>query len=111
MIEKLFPVEQRKKYSERERAEILAEVFDTDRTAVLCGKHGYIGSDTPPKPNGCHDCWQAYWHTMIAKTPPHLRQERLQKLLKSLRDAVQMAERGEFDFEPYAHADIVTSKE
>ena len=93
-----------KKYSDREREDILRDVLDPAKTQVVCGKHQYIGSETPPTPNGCQMCWQAYWIHKIASTPPHLRRERLEEAYRAVYDAVKMYERGEFDFEPFEHA-------
>ena len=98
-------------WNEQQVEKILGEVMDKDKTLLSCQKHRYIASNTPPMPVGCKDCWLAYYWYMIATTPPHLREERLGQLERALTDAVAMAERGEFDFEPMAHPEIVTEKD
>lgn len=87
-----------------------SEVLDTKKVLLHCGIHSYVGSDTPPQPLGCKNCWEAYWWFKIASTPPHLRMERLEKAMKMVRDANQAVEAGNFDFavDPtYPQADIV----
>ena len=110
-IDKEFEVPARKEYSAAEKADFLAEALDPAKLQLICGRHQYVGSETPPKPRGCRECWQAYWMHKIATTPPHLREQRLAEAEKLLRDAIQLAERGQFDFEPYPHPHVEISKE
>jgi hypothetical protein len=74
------------------------EVLNPQKVLLHCGVHSYVGSDTPPPPRGCKNCWEAYWWYKIASTPPHLRQERLEQAMKMVRDANQAVEAGKFDF-------------
>lgn len=102
---------QPRQYSPREQAALLDEVLDKDKVQLLCGEHSYVASQTPPQPSGCKNCWEAYYWYMIASTPPHLRQQRLGELERAVRNANQMYERGEFDFQPLDHAIISTEKD
>lgn len=86
-----------------------ANVMDPQKAILHCGRHGYIGSDTPPKPNGCKNCWEVYWWFKIASTPAHLRQERLEQAFRTVYDAVRSVEKGTWDFkvdETYPEAKI-----
>lgn len=98
-------------WSEAEVTKLLGEVLDKDKVLLTCKRHMYIGQEKPPEPIGCTDCWTAYWWYMIATTPPHLRQERLEMAYRATYDAVKLAERGEFDFEPLARPIIETEKD
>lgn len=96
-------------WSGAEREKWAAEVLDPKKVLLHCGKHNYIGADTPPKPRGCKNCWEAYWWFKIASTPPHLRRQRLEEAMKMVRDAAQAVEAGTWDFkvdEGYAEAKI-----
>lgn len=108
---KPFATPPEKKYTEKEREDILRDVLDPSKVQLVCGRHQYVGSETPPAPIGCKMCWQAYWIHKIATTPPHLRRERLEAAYRAVYDAVKMHERGDFDFEVFPHAGVEISKE
>lgn len=91
--------------------QVLSEVFDKTKVVLLCGKHFYVGSNLPPKPIGCQDCWKAYYWYMIATTPPDLREERINAALHTVRRAVSDYEHGKFDFEPLDRPIIETEKQ
>lgn len=96
-------------WSVAEKEAWAGEVFDDKKVLLHCGLHSYVGSDTPPKPRGCKECWQAYWWFKIARTPPHLRAQRIEEAIKMVRDANQAIEQGTWDFhvdERYPHATI-----
>ena len=44
------------------------------------GKYPQIHTRFPPEPNGCANCWEVYFVTDIALTPPSKRQERIDEL-------------------------------
>lgn len=94
------------RYSDQEMKDILRDVLDPNKVILHCGIHSYVGSETPPPPIGCNNCWEAYWWHKICSTPPHLRKQRLEEAYRATYDAVKMYERGEFDFEPFDHAQI-----
>lgn len=90
---------------------VLREVFDKDKILLSCGEHRYIGSNLPPQPIGCKQCWEAYYWYMIATTPPHLRRERVEQAISAVTHANESYERGEFDFEPLARPIIEHTNE
>lgn len=100
-----------KKYSQREMEQLFTDVMDPNKVQVVCKPHMYIGKEAPPTVRGCKNCWQAWWMYLIATTPAHLRQERLESAYAMLRHANESYERGEFDFEPLDRAIIEQSKE
>lgn len=96
--------------SDAQMEKYCAEVMDPQKVQLHCGVHSYVGSDIPPKPRGCKNCWEAYWWFKIASTPPHLRQQRIDEAYKMIRDANQAVENGDFDFvvdESYPEATIL----
>ena len=97
-------------YSKAQAEALLAEVMSKDRVLLMCEKHQYVASETPPEPRGCKDCAQAYWWHKIASTPPHLRMERLTEALRVVRAAVESFEKGEFDFIVNEHPEILIEK-
>lgn len=110
-IEKEFATPERRAYSQTEKEAILREAMDPIKIQLVCGKHQYTAKELPPTSKGCKECWQAWWMHKIATTPPHLREQRLQEAESMLRNAVQMLEAGQFDFEPYDHAQVQIDKD
>jgi hypothetical protein len=105
-------------YTQEEQKLLLHEVLDKNRVHLVCSQYPngkphelYMGSATPPPPRGCANCWKAYWWYMIASTPPHLREARLAAAEKAVRDAVQWAEAGNFDFVPFDRPEITIEKD
>lgn len=98
-------------WSEVEKALLAGELLDPTKVHLICGLHQYLGSATPPFPNGCVDCWKAYWWYQVATTPPHLRDELLELAYKGVYDSVKAHERGEFDFRPFASPEITIEKD
>jgi len=92
---------------------ILSEIR-SEKFIPTCGKHGYVASRKkngkiriiPPEPNGCKDCWFAYYLTDHALTPPEKRQERLDELEEVIHHTVEFAQKGKFsDMELYEPGD------
>jgi hypothetical protein len=110
-IQKEFQVDQPKKYSAHERERILSEALDSDKIQLICGRHHYVASETPPDSTGCKMCWQAWYMHKIATTPPHLRLQRLEEMERMVYDAVKSVEKGEWDYEPFDKPQIEISKE
>lgn len=93
-------------YTPEEIRGILKErPLDNERVQLVCGRHGYLAKDIPPKP-GCVDCWKVWYWKMFADTPPHLRMERLEQLERLLRQACSEASQGRFDVELFAHPEF-----
>lgn len=59
---------------------LLNEVFDADRVMLLCGTHQYLPGGKKRPTMGCKDCMQVFYINLLAKVPPHLRQERIEQL-------------------------------
>jgi hypothetical protein len=95
-----------KKYTEAQVRQLYADIMDTNKVQLVCGKHNYLASEKPPTSVGCKNCWEAWWWHKIATTPAHLRAERIEQATAMLRHANEAYERGEFDFEPLARPEI-----
>lgn len=96
--------------TQKEREGFLAEALDPHKISIFCGVHQYYG---PSKTNkkiapfkGCSRCWLVYYIHDMATTPPHLREQRLAELEEVIHHATELADKGQFDFEPYRHAKI-----
>lgn len=61
----------------------------------------------PPQPNHCKHCWNNYFTTDLALTPPNKRQERLDELESVIHHAVEFEKTGRFgqDLELYEPGD------
>jgi hypothetical protein len=103
-------------YSQRQ----LDSIFDELKSGKLfltCGKHKYVaykkskGGVIPPKPNGCKECWQAYYYTVHCLTAPHLRYEALHELEEVINHVVEYVEKGKFDFKPDINPTITYEKD
>jgi len=78
------------------------------RLVLVCGKHNYTAARKrknatvaiPPTPNGCKLCWEVYYLTDLALTPPAKRQERLDELEEVIHHAIEFEQKGQFDFVP-----------
>jgi hypothetical protein len=81
----------------------LEELMTDEKTALYCKKHSYASCKIPPNAVGCKDCWQAFYFYMIARTPPHLRAEKIELLIEVVKKAVELEESGKFDLELYDH--------
>lgn len=97
-------------FSEAEASKILAESFDRTKVLLHCEPHRYVGSSTPPASKGCKNCWEAWYWYMLATTPPHLRQERLEQLEAAVHYAVEAVEAGTWDLQLYDRPQIKTER-
>jgi hypothetical protein len=98
----------------QEFSKILSEIA-SDRLTLICGKHNYVAARKranatmaiPPMPNGCKLCWENYYITDLALTPPAKRQERLDELEEVIHHAIEFEKKGTFgkDFELYEPQD------
>lgn len=84
----------------------LAEALDSRRTVLICGRHQYSPGGPKMPASNCSDCWFAFLFHHIGKLPPDMRREKLEELEMVIRHAVEHEDRGELDFEPYAHPKI-----
>ena len=105
-------------WSDADIAKLGREVMDSQKIQLICsafpsGKphRPYLGSNQPPPPRGCVNCWKAYWWYVTATTPPHLREEMLSRAEKGVADAVQEWETGNWELELAAHPQISIEKD
>jgi hypothetical protein len=98
-------------WSEVEKSLLAGELLDPTKVHLICGEHKYIASKTPPFPNGCINCWKAYWWFQVATSPPHLREQLLDLAYKAVYDSVKAHERGEFDFTPFTHPEVTIERD
>lgn len=94
--------------SKYDKDKIVKEVFNSEKTQLVCSKHNYLGGKIPPKTSGCKECWFAYYIWDLATTPPGKRQERLDELEAVVRHAAEYAQTGKFgkDLELYEPGDL-----
>jgi len=94
-----------------QKEQLLAEVWDERKVQLVCERHpGYGGP--PAKPvSGCKSCWQVYWWRTLVKMPPDERKEWLAKIYETLRYMVELVEKGQWDYSPFAHPEITFTKE
>jgi len=100
----------RSKYTDAECAQILNEVQDPHKIALLCAKHLYAGKGPPTCPD-CPDCWTVFYIHLLAETPPFLREQRLAELEEIVHHAIELEDKGRWDFKPFAHPQIEVRKE
>lgn len=81
-----------KKYSEAEIKQIVQEATDPNKVTLVCDQHYYIGYGPPVI--DCPKCWTVYYMLLIAKTPPHLREERFQQLESVVQHMAEDEEKG-----------------
>lgn len=85
-----------KQYTDKEIEVLLSELVDTQRVQLVCSKHHYVAGGNKPATPGCKECMQCFWMYVIAKTPPHKRQEKVERLIEIVRKLNLAVERGEF---------------
>jgi hypothetical protein len=93
---------------------VLAEIR-SQKLTLMCGKHRYTAARVkngkirviPPEPNGCKECWEVYYITDFALTPPEKRPERLDELEEVIHHTVEYEQKGKFgkDFTLYEPGD------
>jgi hypothetical protein len=59
---------------------LIAEVFDSEKVLVHCGKHLYAGDIHYPPKEQCPDCWQAFFITLFSLASPERRAEQIDDL-------------------------------
>lgn len=92
--------------------DVLGEIA-SEKIVLICGKHNYVAARkrangvvaVPPETHGCPECWNCYYTTDLALTPPGKRQERLDELEQVVRHLVEYEQKGKFSddlelFEP-----------
>ena len=76
-----------------------AEVLDPNKVILTCERHNFRPDlrNQLPKP-GCEGCAKAYFIYEFASTPPHRREELIEKWERAIKDACALEDRGKFDF-------------
>ena len=97
-----------KKYSEAEIKKIVAETSDPNKVTLVCDQHFYIGYGPPVI--DCPKCWMVYYMLLIAKTPAHLRGERLEQLESVVNHMAEDEDRGE-GIKLFRHPEVKVEKD
>lgn len=95
----------------KEQAAIyLSEFLESGGKKVIlyCADHGVLGKNFPV--HSCKNCWTIYYLKELAKKPPHLRAESLEKLVEMVHHMTEAADKGELDFQPFAHPRVEIEK-
>lgn len=98
-------------YTEKEIEALKKELTDPRRIFMQCDEHDYIGDTHGMPTSGCKMCWFAYYFTMLAQTPPHLRNQRLEELQAVVRSLAYDIDKGKVDFQLYNHPIVKRTKE
>lgn len=97
-----------------DQQEGLAKRLLSGATSLYCGDHAYFGPGAEgrgaPTP-GCKKCWMVWYVRQLATVPLAEIPERVERLYESVRNMAQLADAGQFDFEPMAHPDIQIEKD
>src|SRR5256885_311908 len=83
--------------SDKERKEVLAELFDKDKVTLVCGIHNYVYGTKKPPVFKCPRCMMVTFLGLLANTPPSKRLETLEMLEYSTHKLVEANKRGELD--------------
>jgi hypothetical protein len=70
-----------------------------DRFFLRCEEHNWFYSGRPPITTGCRECWLAYYTGQLAQKGGDFRPS-VDQLESAIRHAAELADKGEFDFEP-----------
>lgn len=71
---------------------------EVDEFVIGCPDHNFWYSGRPPLTTGCRECWAAYYVSQwaIAGT----KSEHIDQLESAIHHAAELADKGEFDFQP-----------
>ena len=92
--------------NDKQRQALINEALDTRKMLLFCEVHGYIGGPSRSPYPGCKSCWMAYFVGIMAKTPPHKREQKLQELETIVHKLAEDVERGKADFTLFEHPHI-----
>lgn len=101
-------------YTDKDKAQLVEELFDPNKVSVYCGLHNYFGPGKEGKfaPHmDCPKCWLVYYIYDIANTPASQRRERMEELEQVVHHMVETAQKGQLDFNPLEHPQVVISSE
>jgi hypothetical protein len=97
------------KLTDGQKKQLLNDVLDPERIVLICDKHFYYGNGAPTQ--GCSGCWSVYFTHVIANTPPHKRDERLDQLEALVNHLAEAADKGEFDISLYKYPKVTVEHE
>lgn len=98
-------------YTEKQKQALQAELNSDQRMFMECEDHQYIGDLHAMPTSGCKRCWFSYYFTIIAQTPPHLREQRLHELQAVVFSLAKDIDKGKVDFNLYNHPIVKRTKE
>ena len=70
-----------------------------DRFVIRCEEHNWFYTGRPPLTTGCRECWLTYYTGQLAQKGGDFK-ESVAQLESALRHAGEMADKGDFDFQP-----------
>lgn len=88
-------------YTQKQKDALKAELNEQQRVFMECEDHQYIGDLHSMPTSGCKRCWFCYMFTMVAQTPPHLREQRLHELQAVVFSLAKDIDQGKVDFQLY----------
>ena len=71
---------------------------EVNEFVVGCPDHNFWFKGQPPLTHGCRECWAAYFYAQWAIAGA--KKEDIDQLEEAIRHAGEMADKGEFDFNP-----------
>jgi hypothetical protein len=100
------------KFTALEKQKFIDEVVGSEgkKVILVCEEHLWAAGGQTPPTSGCRECWMAFYLSILAKCPPHLRDQRLSELETGIRHATEEVERGKFDFVPFRHPQMKIEK-
>lgn len=99
-------------FTNEQRDKMLKEL-NSPTVHLCCEDHGfYPGKVTSlPMQFNCKYCTLAQFYYEFAKTPPHMRQQRLDELESLVHHMVEDLERGNFDISVFDHPQVTIEKD
>lgn len=88
-------------YTEKQIAALKAELASQEKVFMQCDEHDYIGDIHAMPTSGCKRCWFTYYFTLIAQTPPHLREQRIAEIQAVVFTLAKDIDKGKVDFQLY----------
>ena len=79
----------------------LAEALDPNKATLICEKHFYIGDG--PATDGCSSCFMVKLVRWYGALPPHLREQELDKLERTLNVMAELEDKGKFNVSLFKH--------
>lgn len=90
---------------------LLNDVLDPDKIQLVCQQHNYVAGGTARRHTGCVKCITVDYIYMFAKTPPELRQERLDQFEALIHTMCELEEQGKLNIDISRHPAIHIEKD